>query len=195
MGAGKYNYNNTGVQAQSSIFVPGTDDSIRLRGAAYQKQPSRTNPQRVQLAASYRWVPNTTTWVEAGVQQYGDGGIGPSLVLTRWFGDVGVHLHYHRSGQRQIAGLDVSLPLTPRQGMAPGVLQFTGTPYFRNGYRTRVFNPINDISFDGARDLSLEYNAEAQTLNGGRFSQRYFVGQLPRMRESFFLYARHLVSP
>ncbi len=195
VGAGKYDYNNTGVQAQSSVFVPGTDDSIRLRGAVYQKTPSRTNPQRAQLAASYRWVPSTTTWVEAGMQQYGDGGRGPSLVLTRWFGDVGVHLHYHRSAQRQVAGLDVSLPLTPRQGMAPGVLQFTGTPYFRKGIRTRILNPVNDVSFDGARDLALEYNAEAQTLNGGRFSQRYFVGQLPRMRESFFMYARHLVNP
>lgn len=195
VGVGKYNYDNTGAQVQSSIFVPGTDDSIRLRGAFYQKPPSVTNPQRAQMAASYRWVPTTTTWVEAGVQQFGDGGRGPSLVLTRWFGDVGVHMHYHRSGQRQVAGLDVSLPLTPRQGMAPGVLQFTGTSYFRKGIRTRILNPINDVSFDGARDLALEYNAEVQTLNGGRFSQRYFVGQLPRMRESFFLYARHLLNP
>lgn len=195
VGAGKYDYKNTGVQLQSSVYVPGTDDVVRLRGAFYQKPPSVTNPQRAQMAASYRWVPTTTTWVEAGVQQFGDGGRGPSLVLTRWFGDVGVHMHYHRSGQRQVAGLDVSLPLTPRQGMAPGALQFTGTSYFRKGIRTRIFNPINDVSFDGARDLALEYNAEVQTLNGGRFSQRYFVGQLPRMRESFFLYARHLVNP
>ena len=195
VGAGKYDYDNTGVQAQSSVFLPGTDDTIRLRGAVYQKRPSTTNPQRVQMAASYRWVPTTTTWVEAGLQQYGDGGRGPSLVVTRWLGDVGVHLHYHRSGQRQVAGLDVSFPLTPRKGMAPGALQLTGTPYFRKGIRTRILNPINDVRFDGARDLVLEYNAEAQTLNGGRFSQRYFIGQLPRMRESFFLYARHLVNP
>lgn len=193
VGAGKYDYTNAGVQAESSVFVPGGDDVIRLRGAVYQKPPSSTNPRRVQLAASYRWVPMNSLWVEAGVQQFGDGGRGPSLVVTRWFGDVGVHLHYHRSGQRQVAGLDISLPLTPRQGMAPGTLQVTGTPYFRKGIRTRIFNSVNDVQFDGARDMQLAYNAEAQVLNSGRFSQRYFVSQLPRMREAFFLYARDLL--
>lgn len=194
VGAGKYEYNNAGVQAQTSLYVPGGEDVVRLRAAVYKDRPTVTNPQRVQLAASYRWVPNNSTWVEAGFQQFGDGGRGPTLVLTRWFGDVGVHMHYRRSGDRQMAGLDVSFPLTPREGSAVGPVPINGTPMFQRGIRTRILNPTNDVRFDGARDIQMSYDADAQLLNSGRFSQRYFVSQLPRMREAFFLYGRDRLS-
>ncbi len=193
LGVGRYNYDAWGVQGEATVFVPGRDDVIRLRGGVYERQPGQNRRQTVPASATYRWVPQPNTWVEAGVQQYSDGFRGPSVVLTRWFGDVGVHLFYRRSGDAQFAGLELSVPLTPRQGMAPGLVQLGGTSRFTQGVRTRLVDSSTSINFiqpTAALDMQLNYNAEQQQLNGGRSSQRYFVGQLHRMREAFYLYAR-----
>ncbi|MCA0212310.1 MAG: YjbH domain-containing protein [Proteobacteria bacterium] len=193
VGVGRYNYDAWGVQGEATVFVPGRDDVIRLRGGAYERQPGQNRRQTAPASATYRWVPQPNTWVEAGLQQYSDGFRGPSLVLTRWFGDVGVHLFYRRSGDAQFAGLELSVPLTPRQGMAPGLVQLGGTSRFAQGVRTRLVDSSTGINFvqpSAALDMQLNYNAEQRQLNSGRSSQRYFVGQLHRMREAFYLYAR-----
>ncbi len=193
VGVGRYNYDAWGVQGEATVFVPGRDDVIRLRGGVYERQPGQNRRQTVPASATYRWVPQPNTWVEAGVQQYSDGFRGPSVVLTRWFGDVGVHLFYRRSGDAQFAGLQLSVPLTPRQGMAPGLVQLGGTSRFNQGVRTRLVDSSTSINFiqpTAALDMQLDYNAEQRQFNSGRSSQRYFVGQLHRMREAFYLYGR-----
>lgn len=193
VGVGRYNYDAWGVQGEATVFVPGRDDVIRLRGGVYERQPGQNRRQTVPASATYRWVPSPNTWVEAGVQQYSDGFRGPSVVLTRWFGDVGVHLLYRKSGDAQFAGLELSIPLTPRQGMAPGLVQLGGTSRFTQGVRTRLVDSSTNVNFvqpTAALDMRLDYNAEQRQLNSGRSSQRYFVGQLHRMREAFYLYAR-----
>ena len=193
LGAGRYNYDAPGLQGDATVFVPGRDDVLRLRAGVYEQQPGQTARQARQVSGSYRWVYSPTTWVEAGAQQYSDGTRGPSVVLTRWFGDVGAHLVYRKGGQRQFAGLELSIPLTPRQGMLPGSVQVSGTQQFRRGIRTRITDGntgANLVQFDAARDLQLDYNVEVQELNSGRLSQAYFASQLQRMREAFYLYGR-----
>lgn len=193
VGVGRYNYDAWGAQGEATVFVPGRDDVIRLRGGVYERQPGQNRRQTVPASATYRWVPSPNTWVEAGVQQYSDGFRGPSLVLTRWFGDVGVHLAYRKSGDAQFAGLELSIPLTPRQGMAPGLVQVGGTSRFTQGVRTRLVDSSTGVNFiqpTAALDMQLNYNAEMRQLNSGRTSQSYFVSQLHRMREAFYLYAR-----
>jgi hypothetical protein len=163
VGVGRYNYDAWGVQGEATVFVPGRDDVIRLRGGVYERQPGQNRRQTVPASATYRWVPSPNTWVEAGVQQYSDGFRGPSVVLTRWFGDVGVHLFYRRSGDAQFAGLELSVPLTPRQGMAPGLVQVGGTSHFTQGVRTRLVDSSTGVNFiqpTAALDMQLNYNAE-----------------------------------
>ncbi|MCW5649308.1 MAG: YjbH domain-containing protein [Ramlibacter sp.] len=196
LGVGRYNYDAYGVQGEASLFVPGRDDVIRLRAGAYQRQPGQTNAQRLQVSGSYRWIYSPSTWLEAGLQQYSDGTRGPSFVLTRWFGDVGAHLFFRKGGNRQFAGLEISIPLTPRKGMEPGFIQFTGTPQFQRGIRTRITGgstATNNVEPNAVRDMQLDYNAELRQLNAGRTSQRYFISQLHRMREAFYLYGRDLL--
>ncbi len=194
LGVGRYNYDAAGVQGDATVFVPGRDDVLRLRAGAYERQPGQTARQALQMSGSYRWVYAPGTWIEAGAQQYSDGTRGPSVVLTRWFGNVAAHLVYRKGGQRQFAGLELSFPLTPRQGMMPGPLQVTGTQQFRRGIRTRITDGNTDanlVQFDAVRDLQLDYNVEVQQLNSGRLSRDYFAGQLQRMREAFYLYGRN----
>jgi hypothetical protein len=134
--------------------------------------------------------------LEAGYQAYGDGSQGPSLEWSRWFGDVSVGIFYRRGGDRQFAGLQMSIPLTPRQGMAPGTLFFSGPGHYAQAIRTRITTasqPANLVQASAVRDLSLESSLDLEQLNAGRASQSYFAGQMQRMREVFYTYARGLL--
>jgi hypothetical protein len=193
--AGRFNYDTLGVQAEAAVFVPNTDDTLRLRGAAYSQAPGGLAGQDRALAASYRRMLTPTMWLEAGAQRYSDGSAGPTLEWTRWFGDVGVGLFYHKGGDRQFAGLQLSFPLTPRRGMAPGPVIFTGTSQFSQGIRTlltRAGQPSNFVLPGAVRDLRLETSLDVEQLNAGRLSQDYFDGQVYRMRDAFFAYRRNL---
>jgi len=196
VGAGRFRYDTLGVQAETTIFMPGRDDVVRLQAAGYERLPGESRAQALPASATYRYVHSPTTWLEGGVHQYTDGSRGPSLTLTRWFGDVGVHLLYRKGGSRQFAGLEFSIPLTPRRGMDPGPVVFTGTSEFQTGVRTRVVTSTpNFVQSNAVREFQPDYDAENQQLNRGRTSEKYFISQLYRMREAFFLYGRDLLGP
>jgi hypothetical protein len=191
VGAGRYQFDRDGVQGQLNWFIPGRDDVLRLRGAAYKADA--VNPFQTVGSTSYRWVPQANTWLELGVQQYSDGTQGPSVVFTRWFGDVSVNLFYRRGGVSQFAGVELSFPLAPRQGMSPSPLQLAGVSQFQTGIRTRITDAntnANLVQFDAVRDLALDYNLERRQLNAGRVGGQYVNSQLERLREAFYLYGR-----
>ena len=196
LGAGRYNYGSAGAQGEATVFIPGRDDVVRLKAGVYQRQAGESQRRATPLSGTYRWVQSPSTWVEAGLQQYSDGTRGPSVVLTRWFGDVAAHLFYRKGGARQFAGLELSIPLTPRRGIEPGPITFSGTSAFTSGVRTRLVlgsTTINYTDLSAVRDFQLEYDADQHYLNRGRISEKFFIGQLDRMREAFFLYARDLL--
>ena len=196
VGVGQFNHDDIGWQADATVFVPGRDDVVRLKGAYYQRpgafQSSRAQPG----SASYRFAYNPQTSIEAGVQKYSDGSQGPSVVFTRWFGDVGVNLFYRRGGVAQFAGIELSIPLTPRQGLMPGAINLTGTSQFQAGLRTRITDSntaLNLVQPRAVRDFQMDYNAEVQQLNSGRVGSTYLGTQMGRMRDAFYRYARPLL--
>jgi hypothetical protein len=191
--AGRFYYDAVGVQGEATVFVPDTDDLVRLRGTRYNQDAGGLYGKDHALALSYRHMFTPVTWLEAGAQRYSDGSNGPSVEWSRWFGDVAVQLYYRKGGDRQFAGLQLSFPLTPRQGMAPGPVIFTGASQYVQGIRTRLTTAsqaANLVQPSAVRDVRLESNLDTEQLNAGRASQHYFSGQVPRMREAFYLYAR-----
>jgi hypothetical protein len=197
VGAGRYEYDGRGAEGESILFLPWNEDSLHLKGS-YLRQPASVLPRNVEAyAASYRWKFNTQTWVEAGYQRYTDRSTGPALTMTRWFGDVAVQLFARKGGHNTFVGLELSLPLTPRQGMAAGPVQLTGTPRYAQSIRTLLTNGGNTGNFvDNAavRPVSLNYKPEVELLNSGRITPDYIQSQLQRMRESFYLYAREEIK-
>jgi hypothetical protein len=190
---GRFHYDTLGVQAESTLFVPGSDDVIRASGALYNQAPGGLDGRDNAFSASYRHMLSPTTWVEAGGQSYSDGSRGPSLQLNRWFGDMSVQLFYRKGGSVQFAGLELSFPLTPRQGMAPGPMFFSGASQFSQSIRTQLTtadSPANLVRPGAVRDLKFANSIDDQSLNAGRASQAYFSGEVYRMRESFFNYVK-----
>jgi len=197
VGAGQYNYDDRGAEGESILFLPWNADTLHLKGS-YMRHQADVRPRLVEAyAGSYRWRFNTATWVEAGYQQYTDRSTGPSVALTRWFGDVAVQLFARKGGNNTFVGLELNLPLTPRQGMAAGPVQLTGTPRYAQSIRTRMSNSADASNFvdDAAvRPVNLNYKPEVEMLNSGRITPADISGQVQRMRESFYLYARDQIK-
>jgi hypothetical protein len=194
IGAGLYKYNRLGFQSQGVVLIPGRADQIHARFAAYEKRLASESLRRVvEGALVYRHVYSPSTTLEVGLQQFTDGSSGPSVELVRWFGDVSVGLFYRRGGIRQYAGLEFSIPLTPRRGVEVGPVSIAGTPRFERSVRTRLTDSrtsANLVIFDAVRETRLESNIDAEQLNSGRIGERYFISQLPRMRDAFLTFAR-----
>ena len=197
VGAGRYNHDSLGAEGESMLFLPWNADSLHFKGS-YLRQDADVLPRTVEAyAASYRWRMNPATWLEAGYQQYTDTSTGPSLTFTRWFDDVAVQVFARKGGNNSFVGLELSLPLGPRQGMAAGPLQVTGTPRFALGIRTRLTNGSNAGNYvdDAAvRPVDLNYKPEIELLNSGRITPADIKSQVQRMRESFYLYAREHIK-
>ncbi len=197
VGVGRFNYGAFGVQAESTVYLPDTSDVVRVRGSRYNRAVIEGGSAKSAFSGAYRWVQSPNTWLEAGYQAYSDGSRGPALSMTRWFGDVGVQLFYRKGGARQFAGLELSIPLTPRQGDTPSTVQFSGTQRFDKGIRTRLTDSSNAANFvdtNAVRDIQIDYSPEVRQLNSGRVGQGYFSSQIFRMREAFFLYARQYAA-
>ncbi|MFM0228069.1 YjbH domain-containing protein [Paraburkholderia dipogonis] len=188
---GKFDYSYVGVQNETTVFVPGRPDLIRLRLAYLHHEPGHDGlPSEKNAELTYRWVqPSWKLWVEAGVARFVGGDKGPVASLTRWFDDVSVSVHGEHSGQGTFVGATVSFPLTLRQGMKPGISQVYGSEQFGLDFRTRV-GSTNYLSANAAENVAFPYSTQQYLLNQGRFSGEYFSTQLYRMRDAYLRYGR-----
>lgn len=188
---GKFDYSYVGVQNETTVFVPGRPDLIRLRLAYLHHEPGHDElPSEKNAELTYRWVqPSWKLWIEAGVARFVGGDKGPVLTLTRWFDDVSVSVHGEHSGQGTFVGAAVSFPLTLRQGMKPGISQVYGSEQFGLDFRTRV-GSTNYLSPNAAENMDFPYSTQQYLLNQGRFSGEYFSTQLYRMRDAYLRYGR-----
>lgn len=188
---GRFHFKTPGLQSEADIFVPGTSDVLRLRGAAYHSEPGGVEGGDLAGAVSYRhqWTPSH--WLEIGFQHYSDGTSGPLLEWTRWSSDVGVTVFGRQGGDARFAGLRISFPLTPRQGMRPYFAGLMGTSQYSESIRTLLTNaeqPSNLVQPSWVRELNLETRLEGDYFNSGRMGRAYMNSQLYRMREAFYLY-------
>ncbi|MBN3847580.1 MULTISPECIES: YjbH domain-containing protein [Burkholderiaceae] len=189
LSVGKFDYSYVGAQNETTVFVPGRPDLIRLRLAYLHHEPGHDDlPSEKNAELTYRWVqPAWKLWIEAGVARFVGGDKGPVATLTRWFDDVSVSVHGEHSGQGTFVGAAVSFPLTPRQGMQPGITQVYGSEDFGLDFRTRV-GSTNYLSANAAENMSFPYSTQQYLLNQGRFSGEYFSTQLYRMRDAYLRY-------
>lgn len=191
---GVFEFDAPGVEGEAVAFVPGRQDVVRLRGRQLQRRPGMPSGGQMQQWASYRWVPQLggwarDTWVEMGWQRYPDQSIGPMLTVSRWWGDFGAHLTYRKGGVRQFAGLELSLPLTPRAAPRTGPVQVLGASQWRTGLRTRITDTAsgggNWVEPGIVRDYASAWDIELQSLDAGRHGEGYVRNHLPRLREAY----------
>ena len=182
-----------GVEGDAIFFVPGRDDTLRLRGRRLELLPVMPVGSDLQQWVTYRWIPDLggwarNTWVEVGVQRYTDLSHGPTVTISRWWGDFGAHLTYRRGGLRQFGGMEISIPLTPRVAPASGPVHLSGPSQWRQGLRTRITDrheAANWVEPRAVRDYGPAWDMEARDLDAGRLAPVYTLSGLPRMRAAF----------
>ena len=184
--AGRLENANVGAEAEAHLFLAGRDDVVRLRGRLADVSGGAADISEATGSAIYRWVGSPNLWAELGLQRYTDGTAGPSMAVTRWWGDVGTHLFYRRGGSKQFVGIEVSFPLTPRATPVQHTVHVEGAPTYKLGVRTMVANAANLVQPRVVRELRMAWDLESQVLNAGRLGPEYVLSQLPRMRQSYF---------
>jgi hypothetical protein len=193
LAAGRFFYNATGVQGDATYLIPETDDTLHWQGARYNRIPGGMVRSDTTYAATYRHMLSPSMALELGAQKYTDGTQGPSAEWTHWFGDMSVQLFFRKGGNAKFAGLQVTLPLTPRQGMKPGYAFFTGASQYAQPIRTRLTdsgNPMNLVTPGAVVPFQPETTLSTTAqLNAGRMSQAYINEQVYRLRDAFYLYS------
>ncbi|MDB5900755.1 MAG: hypothetical protein JWP41_4357 [Ramlibacter sp.] len=142
----------------------------------------------IPLLATYRYnISPTRTYVEAtgGRFMNNDGGV--QLGMRQWFSDVAVQVYVRRtkfsnSAARNMAGLEISVPIGPRRDMNPSLFQVTGTPRFSHYVETMVGAGANAVT-TGYGVLPPVPSLDA-VHNSDRSGLVYFEDNLHRVREA-----------
>lgn len=189
---GRFQFDANGAEIDSVLQAPWANGEWHAQGAWYDRIPGSLFWADRAGSISYRHALAPAHYLAVGAHQFTDGSRGPSLEWTRWYGDVGVQLFFRKGGATRFAGLELTFPLTPRQGMKPGSVFLGGTGHHPQAVRTRLTDaasPGNYITPGGVSPLRLELGLDESQRNAGRVSQAYWLSQVGRMREAFYSYA------
>ena len=140
--------------------------------------------------ANYRYAfTPTRTYFEAAAGQFLYNDRGVRVGIKQWFDDVAVslyvrHTKFEWAAQgRTSAGIELSIPLTPRKDMSPTYpVQVVGNPRWSYGIETVVreqSNVLNTTQGVGANVSMLD-----RTFNFDRAGLAYFEDQMPRIRSA-----------
>lgn len=195
---GRLQYGDLGLQNETTWFVPNRQDQVRLQFTRLQHKDYygyREIKQYGSLSYLYVYQPLDAT-VELGYSRYVGGDRGPTLQMSRWFGDVQAQVYLRKSDIESRVGFSLAFPLTPRQGMMPGWTHLEGSSSFPLKLETKWARSgeCNCITPGVVEELPMVYSARVNVLNQGRLGREYFMSQLPRMREAYFTYARPLAA-
>jgi hypothetical protein len=190
---GKFNYDATGFQNETTWFVPYRDDQVRLQASRMHRTDFYGLRQDIKAASvSYllAYQPLGVT-AELAYNRYQSKDKGPSLLLSRWYGDVQAQAYFRGSEADKKVGFSLAFPLTPRQGMRPGWMHLEGSSSFPFKLETRLARKgeCNCITNSVVEELPMVYSARGNLLNHARTGRDYLIGQLQRMREAALVYA------
>jgi hypothetical protein len=113
------------------------------------------------------------------------------LELNRYFGDTIVGLLFKAATRDDMAGgIQISLPLTPRQDAMPGVLQVKGSRRWGHATTTTL---NTDDGRNSLRPLLLyepmfDLDLRRDFYDSGRLGEAYLRDELPRMHEAYELW-------
>lgn len=154
--------------------------------ANYGRVPGELRTARPFLG-TYRYnVAPTRTYLEATGGQFMNNDRGFQLGLRQWFGDVSVQAYVKRteagSVARNIAGLELTVPITRRRDMNPGIVQVTGTPRFGQQVETVVGSGANVVT--SGRGVLPPVPSLDALYNSDRAGLLYFEDNIRRIRDA-----------
>jgi hypothetical protein len=191
--AGKILYDDVALQNETTWFVPHNDDQVRVLYSRVRHADDFHIRVYETGAASYLWTYQPlNASVELGYNRYVGQDSGPSLKFNKWFGDIQTQVSLRKSDVETRIGFGIAFPLTPRQGMRPGLTHVEGSSSFMYRLETKLAKAgeCNCITAGVVEEMPMIYSAKSNLFNLGRVGREYLVSQLPRMREAGLIFSR-----
>jgi hypothetical protein len=167
-----------------------TAQAGRFRNADFGSIDSIGPQNPTPVLASYRYnLTPTRTFFEGTAGQFFNNDRGFQVGMRQWFSDVAVNVYYRRthvtsSPSRQMVGIQLSVPIGPRQDMAPlGHVQVTGTPRFSHAIESTIREGAGNPLHLGLGMLPPAPSLD-ETFNSDRSGLVYFEDNIRRIRDA-----------
>jgi hypothetical protein len=185
------------------MWTPGNGNHRFLLKQAYASSSDPQSPyqgNKVYLGSYRYYYGPLALYLEGTAGQFLDNDRGFSVELKRFFGDTALSLFYKNSWTRaneitqqehvQMAGLQISIPLTPRRDMKPYVLQVKGSNEWTYTQQTKLVAPgsTNDVNTSIGQNPVMAYNLERVYYNRDRLSEEYIRMNLSRLQDAYMTY-------
>lgn len=134
---------------------------------------------------NYFWAPKDIA-LELNYGQFWYQDTGFIFTARRFFGDTAVSAFLKYNGDKS-GGITISLPLTPRQDLKPGLIHVRGTPRWTYDIQTSIglapnSNPTNTRI---AVDRNPYFNVQKDVLDSGRLNGPYVREHVLRLRDAY----------
>ena len=180
-----------GQQIETSTQSGSGRHRLGVISGSFKNQTNSVNQTKNYELLTYRYAYDdelsTTTEVTSG--KFWGGDRGWSVGQKFWHGDTALSVYLRRSRSNEssplvsFAGLQISLPITPRVNKGMTHVAFRGTNQWTYSLESRVFDRENFVT-GGYGEVPRIGDSLIQTFNRDRNSTRYLQSSLTRARSA-----------
>lgn len=191
LSAGMAYRNWEGAQIETTTQSNNGRHKFGLNYGRFSNDALTTNNEKTYQLLNYRYVPShQKTSSEITTGKFWGGDTGFLLSQKFWHGDTAITLYIRRSRMSEadklvsFAGLQISLPLTPRKNTGFSHFSVRGSNQWSYTVETKVFDEDNIIT-GGFGEVPTIGASIAQSFNRDRNSSAYYQSQQARLKDAF----------
>jgi hypothetical protein len=181
-----------GRQIETSTQSDNGRHRLSLTAGSFKNDNLRANNQKNYELATYRYSHDDrmSTVTELTTGKYWGGDKGWSIGQRFWHGDTALNIYLRRTRMTEsaplvsFAGLQFSIPITPRVNKGMQHLALRGTNQWTYTLESRVFDRENLLT-GGYGEVPRMGDSLIQTFNRDRNSTRYLESSLVRVKSYF----------
>ena len=181
---GRYRENYNGAFNDTLWLSPSGTHRLKAQLGLFAHQDSNNNDDRGLYLGSYRYY--WDRWdmaLELTGGQFWNQDQGFALETKQYFGDTSIGLFFKHT-DFSVAGLSISVPLTPRKDMSPRGFQVRGAERWSWSFQTVVDEDTNFTDFGAARVPSLTHQLDRVYFNNDRLSEAYIQRHIYRLKDA-----------
>ncbi len=184
----------SGNQIETSTVLSDDRNRFGTVLGKFKKDPSWADPSTTKeyFLMNYRYVPDRAhkTSSEITYGKYWGGDVGFGIQQKFWFDDTSLNLYFRRTKTESqpnlasFAGVQISLPLGPRQAFTKSNLTIRGAGQWTYGLESKVLEKDNKI-MGGLGEVPRMGDSLPQILNRDRNTTAYYEKEIARIREAY----------
>jgi hypothetical protein len=191
LGGGMVTHDAYGTDNQAAWYLGEGRHRFKVM-QLYTEDDKHLKRQSYRGAYRYYHAP-LETYLEATGGKFWGQDKGYMLELKRFFGDTALTVYYKNTltednVNHQAAGLQLSLPLTPRRDMLPYPLQVRGTEEWSYSQETKINSKENFVGGNTGIKPEPAFNIDRVFYNRDRLSEGYIREHLLRLRDAYQQY-------